>query len=577
MATTMEPPGSGDGLLDAEEIGLEPTIAVGRADLDAPSAPAHAAASLDATAAPRMGLVAGSLASLRGETRALRRRRLSAAALFLAVAYGLFLAFYFATREEFGGVFPLLLGLRMALAIAAAALLFSRLDLGPGGVKAVEYTLFGGMTILLAISQYHTNLDFLRVGNTAAVIAMQKNGVIQLVILMVLYGMIIPNDARAAARAILTILLIPLAGMALLAERPDVAQMVARLRTTEPAGTNALILLIGAVLAIYGAYALNGLRTELHAARRLGQYQLRELIGAGGMGEVYFAEHQLLKRPCALKLIRPEAGADPIALARFEREVQSAARLSHPNTIEIFDYGHADDGTFYYVMEFLPGMSLADLVRQFGPLPPGRAIYLLRQACAGLAEAHNLGLVHRDLKPANVFVAIRGGEYDVTKVLDFGLVKLTRDPGAPELTTDQTVSGTPLFMAPEQAAGHRDLGPSADIYALGAVAYFTLTGRPPFLGDTALAVMIAHARDLVEPPSRYQPGLPADLEAVVLRCLAKSPADRFPDVRSLSRALASCASAADWDAECAEQWWIAAARAHGQAPAGDEVGAPAAS
>ena len=149
------------------------------------------------------------------------------------------------------------------------------------------------------------------------------------------------------------------------------------------------------------------------------------------MGEVYLAEHQLLKRPCALKLIKPEAGTDPIALARFEREVQSAARLSHPNTIEIFDYGHTDDGTFYYVMEYLQGLSLADLVRQYGPLPPGRVIYLFRQVCAGLAEAHALGLVHRDLKPANVFVAVRGGESDVAKVLDFGLVKLTQTRARP--------------------------------------------------------------------------------------------------------------------------------------------------
>ena len=159
-------------------------------------------------------------------------------------------------------------------------------------------------------------------------------------------------------------------------------------------------------------------------------------------------------------------------LARFEREVQSAARLSHPNTIEIYDYGHTDDGTFYYVMEYLQGMSLHDLVTKFGPLPPGRVIYLFRQVCAGLAEAHTLGLVHRDLKPANVFVAVRGGESDVAKVLDFGLVKLTQDQGAVELTSDQRVSGTPLYMAPEQATGDRSLDARADIYALGGMMYF---------------------------------------------------------------------------------------------------------
>src|SRR5262249_27530109 len=189
---------------------------------------------------------------------------------------------------------------------------------------------------------------------------------------------------------------------------------------------------------------LNCLRCDLHEARKFGHYQLRQKLGEGGMGEVYLAEHQLLKRPCALKLIKPGTGgaADPIALARFEREVQSAARLAHPNTIAIYDYGHTDDGIFYYVMEYLRGLSLSDLVRACGPLPPGRVIYLFRQVCAGLAEAHALGLIHRDLKPGNMFVAVRGGESDVAKVLDFGLVKLTKDPGAAPVPSDLTVSGT---------------------------------------------------------------------------------------------------------------------------------------
>jgi serine/threonine-protein kinase len=267
------------------------------------------------------------------------------------------------------------------------------------------------------------------------------------------------------------------------------------------------------------------------------------------------AEHQLLKRPCALKLIKPEAGADPIALARFEREVQSAARLSHPNTIEIYDYGHTDDGTFYYVMEYLPGASLQDLVQKYGPLPAGRVIYLFRQVCAGLAEAHALGLVHRDLKPANVFIAFRGGEADVAKVLDFGLVKPTKDRDAVELTREQRVSGTPLFMAPEQTMGDRSLDARADIYALGAMIYFALTGQPPFKAPTAFEVMMAHVRDPVMPPSNLRPDVPADLERVVLMCLAKKPDARYPDVKALGRALGACELAADWDAEKAEAWW----------------------
>ena len=312
-----------------------------------------------------------------------------------------------------------------------------------------------------------------------------KNGVMGMFALMVIYGMFIPNDPRSTARVVLTMALAMLAGMALLLEREDIAAAVEQLHTSEHAGSNAIFLMIGAALAIYGTYVLNGLRSELHEAKKFGQYQIREKIGAGGMGEVYLAEHQLLKRPCALKLIRPEAGADPVALARFEREVQSAARLSHPNTIEIYDYGHIDDGTFYYVMEYLPGISLQDLVTQYGPLPAGRAIYLFRQVCAGLAEAHSLGLVHRDLKPANIFVSVRGGESDVAKVLDFGLVKLTDDHSGVELTSDQRVSGTPLYMAPEQATGDRSLDARADIYALGCMLYFVLTGQPPFTGGDA--------------------------------------------------------------------------------------------
>jgi serine/threonine protein kinase len=206
-------------------------------------------------------------------------------------------------------------------------------------------------------------------------------------------------------------------------------------------------------------------------------------------------------------------------------------------------------------MEYLPGMSLQDLVQPECPLPAGRVIYLFRQVCGGLAEAHALGLVHRDLKPANLFVAFRGGETDVAKILDFGLVKPTKDVGAIELTSDHRVSGTPLYMAPEQATADRSLDTRADIYALGAMMYFALTGQPPFNAATPFEVMMAHARDPVVPPSQLRDDVPADLEQVVLRCLAKKPQDRFPDVRALAKALAACAAAHDWDIEKADLWW----------------------
>ena len=187
-------------------------------------------------------------------------------------------------------------------------------------------------------------------------------------------------------------------------------------------GFDAMILLILAVGSAFGAHTISRLRRQVTEARQLGQYRLRRRIGAGGMGEVYLAEHQLLKRPCALKLIRPDSVADPRALARFEREVRLTATLSHPNTVEIYDYGRTEDGTYYYVMEYLPGLSLEELVERHGPLPPGRVVYLLRQVCGALREAHAAGLIHRDIKPSNIFAARRGGMDDVAKLLDFGLV-----------------------------------------------------------------------------------------------------------------------------------------------------------
>jgi serine/threonine-protein kinase len=376
-----------------------------------------------------------------------------------------------------------------------------------------------------------------------------------MLVLMMIYGTLIPNTPAVAAWKVTGMFIGPVVTWVFLGMHPGVAATVSRLGEAEEAGSNILFLAVGMVLAIYCAFLLNGLRVQLHRSRKLGQYQLLWKLGEGGMGEVYLAEHQLLKRPCALKLIKSEAGSDPIALARFEREVQSAARLRHHNTIEIFDYGHSDDGTFYYVMEYLEGMNLSELVRRAGPLPPGRVIYLFRQVCTGLAEAHALGLVHRDLKPANVFIAVLGGESDVAKVLDFGLVKVTQDPAAAALTTEMTVSGTPMYMAPEQAVADRSLDARADIYALGAMMYFALTGKPPFTGDSPFAVMMAHARDPVVPPSQIRHGVPEDLERVILRCLAKKPDERFPSVRALREALAACDSAAAWGPNRADAWW----------------------
>ncbi len=534
-----------------EEIELEPTIQ---------------------QAGVGVALREGSLASLAGETDTLRRKRLLAAAVFLAATLGLLCSWVFAsdnpgTLTVEGSRYSLrvgLIALRCLLATVVAGLLASEVSLTRKQLRVIEHVLFLGLTLLFAASLYFVGLDLMRRGPeyTPIILAFVKDAVIQMMALMMIYGTLIPNPPAAAARTLGAMFVITVVSAMLLRFHPDVAPVIAQLTAAEEAGSNILFLGIGAALAIYGAYLVNGLRTELHQARKLGQYQLGEKLGEGGMGEVYLAEHQLLKRPCALKLIKPDVNTNPIALARFEREVQAAAMLSHPNTIEIFDYGHTDDGTFYYVMQYLPGLTVSDLVHKAGPMPPGRAIYIMRQVCGALAEAHRYGLVHRDLKPANILVAILGGKCDFAKVLDFGLVKLTTAPDAPQLTADYTVSGTPQYMSPEQATATKEVDGRADIYSLGAILYFMLTGRPPFEGTNPTELMIAHARDPVVPPSHHRPEVPADLEAVVLRCLAKKPGDRYPDARALAAALAACACAGDWNDEKADQWWIDQATSH---------------
>lgn len=313
---------------------------------------------------------------------------------------------------------------------------------------------------------------------------------------------------------------------------------------------------LAAALATYGAHRIEVLRAQAAEARKLGQYQLKRRLGSGGMGEVYLAEHVLLRRPCALKLIHPQRAADAQYLHRFEREVQVMATLSHPNTVEIFDYGHAEDGTFYYVMEYLPGLTVEELVQGHGPLPPQRAVHLLRQVCGALAEAHGVGLIHRDVKPGNIMVCARGGLHDIAKLLDFGLVHVL-GPGldSQKLTQDGMIAGTPAYMSPEQATGCNDLDARSDLYSLGAVAYFLVTGQPPFLRPSAVQTLAAHLSEAVPAPNSLCPDLPDDLQRIILRCLEKDPARRFPDAAALEHALGHCATAGCWTSEKAVDWW----------------------
>jgi serine/threonine protein kinase len=257
----------------------------------------------------------------------------------------------------------------------------------------------------------------------------------------------------------------------------------------------------------------------------------------------------------ALKILRPEAGTQAAAVARFEREIMATAALSHPNTVRIFDHGVTDDGLWYYAMELLSGVDLYELVAAEGPLSPGRAIHLARQAAGALAEAHRRGIIHRDLKPENLFVAELGGEQDFVKVLDFGIVRTTRSDEE-RLTGTGWVAGTPAYVSPEVAAGG-DAGPPADVYGLGGVLYFALTASPPFEGENSATLLRLHVSTMPESPSmRRGQLLPPKLEQTVLRCLAKRPEDRFADAGELARALDECAAAGGTDTASDDEVWV---------------------
>ena len=302
-----------------------------------------------------------------------------------------------------------------------------------------------------------------------------------------------------------------------------------------------------------------GLRRQVREARHLGQYTLKERLGEGGMGVVYRAQHAMLRRPTAIKLLRPDkAGAQ--SLARFEREVQLTAQLSHPNTVSVFDYGRTPDGVFYYAMEYLEGINLEALVREFGPQDPGRVVHILRQVAGSLAEAHGFGLVHRDVKPANIILCQRGGVPDVAKVVDFGLAKDLERTASTALTQANDITGTPMYLAPEAITDPETVDGRSDLYALGAVGYYLLAGAHVFEGETLVEVCSHHLRTPpVAPSVRLGRSLPPDLESVLLACLEKDPARRPPTADAVSTHLAMCVGVDEWGEGKAREWW----RSHG--------------
>jgi serine/threonine-protein kinase len=518
--------------------------------------------------APRVAVVAGTGSRATSELATILLRRLRFLSVLFAGLLGIVTLIVLVSYRDQASSF-LFLALRTpAFAITAllVIVLWRRKTWTIMQLRLMELLLFGTLIVYFLIRSF-----FLLWGqgiflHAVELVAQQRNVLAQKVavgvnyevyapwiLLIIAYGIFIPNRWPRCALVV-----------AFMSLSPFVLRTAAYVTSGMPVdnwgnviGVNGLMIFLAiSAFAIYGAHRIEVLRQEAVQARRLGQYQLVKRLGAGGMGEVYLAEHVLLRRPCAVKLIRADRVGDVNNLRRFEREVQITATLTHPNTVQVFDYGHAADGTFYYVMEYLPGLTLEQLVKDNGPLPPARAIHLLRQVCGALREAHAVGLIHRDIKPGNVMVCERGGLHDTAKLLDFGLVIPLGERSEDErLTQEGAITGTPAYMSPEQAGGQDDLDARSDIYSLGALAYFLLTGQPPFAGRSGVKMLAAHLYESPAPLTAHRADVPADLAAVVLRCLAKNPADRFADVRSLEIALAECNTVHGWTEEDAAKWW----------------------
>lgn len=452
----------------------------------------------------------------------------------------------------------------LVLGGAAVALAF-RSEAAVPELRWIERAVFGSVATYLGWSAWAGLADGVAAADAAALSSRWNLTLIQFVLLMMAYGTLVPNAWPRAARHVLALAVLPVGVVALALDRfqasPDLAAVLTRGRVVE----SLLVLAVSGLLAIGAAHVMDQYLSLARSTRVTLRYMLKRRIGMGGMGEVWLGEHNLLARPAAIKLIRGDAiaGKTPeqaaLMLRRFEREAQATAALRSPHTVEVYDYGSAEDGTFYYAMEYLVGVDFRTLVSDHGPVPPGRVVHLLVQACESLADAHAAGLLHRDIKPANLFACHLGTVYDFVKVLDFGLVTSASLPSLrgediTELTIDGEINGTPGYMAPELVHGDVEPDARADLYALGCVGYYLLAGQPVFDGPP-LTVLVEHVKSAPPRLSERVDAVPEALERVIMRCLAKDPADRYGSARALSDALHACCVEPRWGAAEAEAWW----------------------
>jgi serine/threonine-protein kinase len=512
-------------------------------------------------ASTRVTLVQTSQTSAGGSTSRLLQARLRTFALILSAAMLVWLV-----RGLFLSA-PGYLGLQTAgllLIGATAAPLWSTRHYSRFRLRTLELGLVAITVARLGAYSYLVVDNRIAAGTTLLALAEVYNTTMAVGGLIVIYGVLIPNVWQRTAVVATSMAAVPLAGLVALrvfdVEFYRALQAIVGPETVTDLG---LALGISVLTATVGTQIIYALRREARVARNMGQYQLQERIAVGGMGEIWRASHRFLARPAAIKVIQPDK-VDPLdreaaaeVLERFEREAQATATLESLHTVRVYDFGRTDAGEFYYAMELLNGFDVEQLIERYGPIAPARAVHLLVQVCDSLAEAHGLGQVHRDVKPANLFLCKVGLAFDVIKVLDFGLVtragsEETRDARLQE----EGMAGTPAYMAPEQVLAVTSIDERADLYSLGCVAYWMLSGHTLFDIERPLAMAVAHVKAPPMPLSRRsEMPIPKDLEAVVMQCLEKEPSRRPPTAEALANLLLACDCGDVWGPAAARNWW----------------------
>ena len=498
---------------------------------------------------------------VRALTESLLRCRLRRVAfIFLAAA-----VIWITIDQVSGQTFGLLILIPCLLVLGGvAALLYSQKAIPLTSLRVLELVLFGAAAVYLPARDYTFIYWAMSQGEVSLALSGFTETVFHIVLLVAVYGMFIPNTIKRVTAVAVSLAATPIAaGLALGFAFPAIAEAMGQLRAGRIAETG-FLLTLSAGIAIAGTQIIGQYQSQGVEAMEAGFYQLKERIGSGGMGEVWRAEHHKLVRPAAIKLIRPDRIEDKDqavareTIRRFEREAQATAALRSPHTVELYDFGVSGDGVFYYVMEYLNGIDLKTLIEKHGPQPPERTIHLLKQVCESLADAHESRMIHRDVKPANIFTCHMGLSYDFVKVLDFGLVKIETDDGDEDtqLTQEGMTAGSPAFMAPEVVTGKRDVDARADLYAVGCVGYWLLTGQYVFPRKRTMAMALDHVTTTTQPPSRRSElSIPAELDRIILKCLAKQPEDRFGSAMELAEALSTGVASNGWDRRHAEEWW----------------------